>query len=142
MKPLTILRAAAWLGFVLIGWSLNLRWGADPALPTGPPAHFERPVVGAMLLGLVAAFSLSISGSVRSGRPPALWAKGLSILAAVGAAILIGWLQTRGPSTTLSGSGWLWSASGAALVLGATSAALALRNRAPVAKKPPHRKRR
>ena len=127
---------------MLVGWSLTLRWGADPALPTGPPAHFERPVVGAMLLSLIAAFCLSVSGSARNDRPPALWAKGLSILAALGAAALVAWMQSTGPSTALSGSGWMWSACGAALVLGATGTALAQRNRTLVVKKPPKRKRR
>jgi len=142
MKPLTILRAAAWLGFVLVGWSLNLRWGANPRLPVGPPAQFERPVVGALLLAFVAAFVLSVSGAVGKGRPPALWSKAIALLGSLGAASLVAWMHVRGPSTALDGSGWLWTASGAALVFGAAVGAAVQRDTTLVVKNPPKRKRR
>ncbi len=129
MRPITLLRAVAWLGLAVVAWSLNIRWGVDPNVPTGPPAQWQRHVVGAGLLALIAAVALSASG--RKGNPPSNVARGI----AVGAALLIAvlGLVVRSSATSsgfehlLQGSGYRWMFSGGGLVLGAAIGAFALR---------------
>jgi hypothetical protein len=131
MQPLTVMRAAAWLGFVVVGWSLNVRWGASVDLPSGPPAQWERLVVGATLLSLGAALALSLSG--RGGAPPSWLARGLAAAAGAGAVTIAFVLRGRaqsalgGPDSLLGGSGWTWLCAGAALVAASALATAALR---------------
>ena len=53
-KPLvvTIARAVAWIGVLIVFWSMNVQWGDDADAGKGPPIQFKRYVVGAILLGL------------------------------------------------------------------------------------------
>jgi hypothetical protein len=129
MKPITLLRALAWIAFAVVAWSLNIRWGADVRLGNGPPGQFERLVVGAMLLALVAAGALSVSG--RGGAPPRLWAKGVATGAAALALILALTVRSRaiadGFPQVLGGPGWAWLAAGATGALAAAAASFLLR---------------
>jgi hypothetical protein len=118
MNPLTLMRAAAWLGVVAVGWSLNTRWGAEEFLGNGPPATFHKHVVGALLLGLVAALAISVSR--------ARWARGLGAAAAAGAVAVALVVRARAPVTVISGSGWVWLMIGAGAVAAGAVATLAL----------------
>jgi hypothetical protein len=116
---MTIARAGAWLGAGVVAASLNARWGSERALGAGPPAHLERPVLGALLLALIVALTLSISG--RRG-PPGWLARGLLLAAGGGALSLALWVQRRGPVTALGG-GWGWLIAGVVLGLAASTIA-------------------
>ena len=128
MRVLTIFRAMAWFGVIVVFWSLNVRWGTDITLPNGPPSHSHRDVVGAGLLALIAALALSVSG--RGGNPPSWIARGV---AGVASLIIIGLVwklyhkaadQTY--SSMLGGTGWTWMAGGAGMILSAVIGTLGL----------------
>lgn len=124
-----MLRAVAWFGLAVVAWSLNIRWGVDPNVPTGPPAQWQRHVVGAGLLALIAAIAISASG--RGDTPPSNRARAI----AVGSALLIMVLALviRNSATSagfehlLQGSGFMWLFSGGGLVLGAAIGTFGLR---------------
>ncbi len=127
---LTVVRAIAWFGVVVVFWSLNVRWGTDLDVDTGPPGQWERHVVGAALLALVAAMALSVSG--RRGNPPSWLARGIALGGALSIA-LIG-LYLRHDAVTgitgadlIGGPGWTWMFSGGGFVLSAAVLALALK---------------
>lgn len=129
LRLLTVIRAAAWIGVALAAWSVNLRWGDDPAVGSGAPGRWERHVVGAALLCGVAALVLSVSG--RGGRPPAVWAKVVALATGGGAATVVLWLRSDASSSDFGhlilGPGWTWLAVGASLALAAALACLPLR---------------
>lgn len=133
MQPIVLTRVVAWLGTVAVGWSLNLRWGDDPNLPAGPPSHLERPIVGAMLLAMVAAIALSTAARG--------WvARGLALAGGAGAVAISLWARSRGPDTALGGAGWLWMMLGAAAVLAAAAGRAALKAPPARTKKPAKRR--
>lgn len=137
MKLLTLLRALAWLGVGIAGWSVNLKWGADETVGVGAPQTWERHVVGAALLCAGAALALSISG--RGGEPPRLPYRIAAVLAAglgFGVALSIYLRVTRNElyehmAAVVRGPGFAWLAAGTALCFGAAVASLALRRRDP-----------
>jgi hypothetical protein len=125
------MRAVAWIGVVVVGWSLNIRWGADEFLGNGPPVTFQKHVVGALLLGLVAALAISITQK--------LAVKGVGAAAAIGGVLIAISIRSNAPETVTSGSGWTWMTVGTALLLAGTAATLLVRPQAP---KPSSRRRR
>ncbi len=137
MRPVTVIRALLWIGVAVSWWALNLRWGADLDVGSGPPAQLERLVVGSALLVTIAALALSVSG--RGAVPPASWAKGIAVAAALAA--LGCTLMARSQAVTtrvahvLQGPGWPWMLVGAGLATGCALAAWGLR-------RPPSRQRR
>lgn len=125
------MRAVAWLGVALVGWSLNLRWGSEQYLGNGPPANYHKHVVGALLLGFLAALALSVSRK--------LPARLIAVAAALGAVAIAVVVKLRALESVTSGTGWLWMMAGAAGVALATASALAVK--APAAKpRSPHRR--
>lgn len=133
MNILTLLRALGWLGVAVAGWSVTLRWGADPAVGAGPPGTWERHVVGAMLLTAIAALAISVSG--RSGQPPRLPYRIAGVTAAglaLALALSIYLRVTRSEVFEhmvgiVDGPGFAWLATGTAMTFGATAATLLLR---------------
>lgn len=123
-------RALAWLGTTIVFWSLNLRWGTDLALPSGPPAQWHRLVVGAGLLAAVAALAISVSG--RKHTPPSWLARGIAL---AGGLLVLGiGLHLRSSAFAvgfeehlLGGQGWTWLMAGGGLVLGAVIGTLGLK---------------
>lgn len=124
------MRAAAWIGVIVVGWSLNIRWGDDEFLGNGPPATYHKHVVGAMLLAFVAALLISLSHKLPF--------KLAGCAAAVSAGILAVIIKTGAPATVTSGSGLLWMTIGAGLVVIGSGATLSLKP--PEVKKKPRRK--
>ena len=126
---LTFARAVAWFGVVVVFWSLNVRWGTDADVGAGPPGQWERQVVGAGMLALIAAISLSASG--RKGNPPSWRARAVAFAAAV-LILVIAMLLRRSAlggitgADLIDGPGWTWLLSGGGFVLGATTMTLAL----------------
>jgi len=120
------------LGPVLV---LNLlRWGDEIAAGKGPPSQWERHVVGATLLLVVAALSMTATARGKtSGAPPPPSTLALVVSAGCAAAALgiTLWLRSTALSRELGhvllGGGWLWMLSGTALALGSTSFALIVR---------------
>jgi hypothetical protein len=134
LPTLTLSRAVAWLGCIVTGWSLNVRWGSESGLGNGPPQQFERLVVGCLLLALIAAAALSwpsVRVGPRGSRAPRRGAK----LVAVAAAALVGAIAVtlRGRATSagiphvLTGAGWAWLLAGTAMILGAALLGASLR---------------
>jgi hypothetical protein len=115
VNPLSLSRGAAWLGVVLVGWSLNIRWGANEYLGNGPPATLHRHVVGALLLAGIAALALSVSRRWQ--------AQVVAAATAAGVALLVWRVHSRGPESVLGGPGWRWMAMGAVLLAAAVGAA-------------------
>ncbi|WP_428261786.1 hypothetical protein [Haliangium sp.] len=143
MRPITLFRAAAWLGVVVVSSSLLLaRWGVDPNLPIGPPALWERLVVGACLLALVSAMALSVSGRKRV--PPSWAARAVAVAAAAGVTGLGVYMRQDAlgkgfAGDMLSGQGWLWLMCGAGILTGAALGSFGLK--APRAPNKPRRRR-
>jgi hypothetical protein len=123
MRAITIFRALAWTGTMIVFGSLVLvRWGENPNLPSGPPGQWEKLVVGAGLLAVLSALAISVSGR---RRVPPSWAA--RAVAAVSAALVLGIafhlrsdaLATGFAADLLSGQGWIWLVAGGGMVLGA-----------------------
>ncbi len=142
MGAITVFRAMAWFGMVVIFWSLNVRWGTDTGVGSGPPILlWERLVVAAGMLALFAALTLSVSG--RKGNPPSWTARGIAGAAAVLIAVIA--LYMRSSATGIledagRGPGWLWLVAGGGMVLGGVLASMGLKT--PVKKGKQRRKRR
>ncbi len=141
MRAITMFRAAAWFGVAVVLGSLVLvRWGENPNLPPGPPGHWERSVVGACLLAIVAALALSVSGKKRI--PPSVAARAV---AAIAAGLVVGialWLRSQALATgfvpdLLGGQGWLWLTAGGSMLFGAAIGTFGLK-----APRPPKKARR
>jgi hypothetical protein len=128
MRILTIVRAVAWFGVVITFWSNNVLWGDDIDAGSGPPGQWQRQVVGAGCLALVAAISLSVSG--RRGNPPSVLARGIAIASAVGM-LLIGYVLRRealdGFAHLIEGPGWTWMFAGGGFVLSASVMSLGIK---------------
>jgi hypothetical protein len=128
MLILTALRAVAWFGVFIVFWSLNVRWGTDVRVDVGPPAQWQRAVVGCGLLAFIGALALSVSG--RKGNPPSWKARGV----ALGAGVLIGVIALVLRSKALAsfpdhiaGAGWTWMLAGGGFVLSAAIMSLSLK---------------
>jgi hypothetical protein len=127
MRPITVIRAIAWTAAVIAGYSLMVRWGTDPDVRSGPPAHWERQVVGAIVLAFLAAVMLMLSGSGSRQR----WlTRGLAAAFAVGTAGIALSLRSKALSSgfpdLIDGDGWSWLIGGGALSVGAAVASLLL----------------
>lgn len=145
MKMLTVSRAVAWVGAVVVWWSLNLVWGVDADAGKGPPGQWQRHVVGAGLLAFIAALSLSVSG--RQGKPPSWTARGVALAGAAGIIIIALVLRAdalRDFPHLIAGPGWTWLLAGGGFVLSATTLACGIKPPdAPAAKgSPPASKKR
>lgn len=127
MRVLTLFRAMAWFGVIVVFWSLNVRWGTDVNLPNGPPTQWHRAVVGAGLLAFIAALALSVSG--RGGNPPSWIARGVAGAASL-IIIIIAWsLYSKATGMyedMVGGTGWTWLAGGAGMVSSAVIGTLGL----------------
>lgn len=143
MRAITLLRALAWAGTaVVLGSLILVRWGEDPNLPPGPPGQWEKLVVGACLLAVVAALAISVSGRKRN--PPSWTARGVAAVS--GALVVVIALELRSEALAtgfvpdlLGGQGWTWLILGGSTVLGAALGTMGLKP-PPAPKKP--RKRR
>lgn len=127
MRMLTVVRAVAWFGVAITFWSNNVLWGNDIDTGVGPPGQWQRQVVGAGCLALIAAFALSVSG--RRGNPPSWIARGVAVASSLGV-LLIGYLLRRdalgGFPHLIEGPGWTWMFAGGGFVLAASVMALGL----------------
>lgn len=127
MRPITVIRAIAWIGVAVAGTSLMVRWGTDQAVGSGPPAQWEREVVGAALLAGIAAVLLMLPE--RAGRQR-WFTRGLAAAAAAGALWIALVLRSSALGTgftdLIAGSGWTWLMAGGALSLVAAVASLLL----------------
>ncbi len=135
---MTIIRALHWLAVLVTGWSLSLRWGDELATGKGPPQQWERHVVGATLLLLIAALAMSFTArasksakkQILAGAPSKL-ALTVSVLCGL-ASLLVGFALRsaaveRGLPHVLLGQGWLVMLAGASLSLASSSGALLFR---------------
>lgn len=141
MRAITVFRALAWAGAMIVWGSLILvRWGENPNLPSGPPGQWEEMVVAAGLLATLAALAISVSGRKRV--PPSWGARAVSAACAV---VIVGlaWymrsdaLATGFAANLLTGQGWTWLFAGGGMVLGAAAGTFGLK--APPA---PHKQRK
>jgi hypothetical protein len=131
MRVITIFRAMAWFGVIVVFWSLNIRWGTDVNLPNGPPRPWHTTVVGAGLLAFIAALALSVSG--RGGKAPHWIARAIAGLAAAGI-LFIAWSLYREAHSgaigndvdAVAGTGWTWLLAGGGMVSSAAIGALGL----------------
>lgn len=143
MRPITLFRALAWAGTMVVWSSLVLvRWGENPNLPAGPPGQWEKLVVGAGLLATLAALAISVSGRKRV--PPGPVARGLSFASAAVVLYIAYHLRSDALATgfapdLLGGQGWIWLVAGGVMVLGAAAGTFALRPPASHRKQRKHR---
>lgn len=141
MRAITLFRALAWTGTIIVFSSLVLvRWGENPNLPAGPPGQWEKLVVGAGLLATLAALAISVSGRKRV--PPSWVARAVSFISA-GLVLFIAFylrsdaLATGFAADLLSGQGWTWLLAGGGMVFGAAVGTFGLTPPAP-----PHKQRK
>ena len=138
LRPITVIRAILWVAIVVTAWSLGVPWGDEVAVGKGPPSQYERHVVGAALLLLVAAFTMM--RTARKNEKPGGIALAIACLASLAALALA--LDVRSTALdkeqghVLLGGGWLWMSAGACTAFGAVVSAFTLRFRpAKVSKK-------
>lgn len=128
MQLLTLFRGMAWFGVLVVFWSLNVRWGTDINLPSGPPSRWHRAVVGTGLLSFIAAFCLSVSG--RKGAPPSWIARGIAGGAAL-ISLIIAWsLYSKAEgiyADWIAGTGWTWMVAGCGMITGAVIGSMGLK---------------
>ncbi len=137
LRPITVIRAIQWLAIVVTGWSLSVPWGDEIAVGKGPPSQWERHVVGAVLLLLLAA--LTMTRTARKNEKPSGIALGIAGAASLGAIALALDLRStalaREQGHVLLGGGWLWMSAGACMAFGSVVSAFTLRFRpAPISK--------
>lgn len=127
MRPITAIRAVAWIAAVIAGYSLAVRWGTDPDVRSGPPAHWERHVVGAVVLAFFAAVLLMFS---KAGGRQAWLTRGLAAAAAMGTVGIALSLRSTAHSTgfpdLVDGPGWTWLVAGGAVATIAAAVSLLL----------------
>jgi len=110
---------------------MSVPWGIDPSVGNGPPNQWERHVVGAALLLLVAALAVTLTA--RKVEKPGGLALAIAGLASLGALALA--LDVRSTSLdnqqghALLGGGWLWMCAGGCTAIGAVVSAFTLRFR-------------
>lgn len=128
MRPLTLIRAVAWLGVLIAGWSLNVKWGTEAAVGNGPPGHWERQVVGAVLLVAIGAVILMAMG--RRGAAPGWLARGLATVLSLGGVLISVFLRqsanNSGFTDLIAGPGWTWLFAGCGLTVAACLGGLLL----------------
>src|SRR5690606_37716167 len=101
LRAMTFIRGIQWIAVVVTGWSLSLRWGDEIAAGKGPPSQWERHVVGATLLLVIAAISMTATGRGKTSgeaAAPSTLALAVSALCGAGALGIALWLR----STALS----------------------------------------
>lgn len=143
MLPAQVVRALSVVAVALTGWSLNVRWGAGN-VRGGTPMQWERMVVGATLLAVIAAVLVWLAsrpGARRTGMRAA------AVVAALGPAIIAAYVRYQAIAQDLpnlvAGAGWTWLAAGAGLGLVAAAGTFAVQAEAgkPVSQKSPARRR-
>jgi amino acid transporter len=141
MRPATIVRAVALIGMFVAGWSMMVRWGD---IGKGPPAQWERQVVGAIVLCFVAVVALAAMGTAGTRRSAI--ARGVAVVAALGAVGLAFLLRKDAADNQfhhlLAGPGWTWLVAGAGFCLAAAVGALSFRRDEKPAGKPTDKARR
>lgn len=125
MRPITAIRAVAWIAAVIAGYSLLVRWGTDADVRSGPPGQWERQAVGAMVLAFLAAAAQMVSGAGTRKR----WlVRGIAAACAVGTVGIALSLRSKAHETNfpdlVDGPGWTWLIGGGALATAAAVAAL------------------
>ncbi len=131
LRPITAIRAILWLSIVVTAWSMSQPWGDEISVGKGPPNQWERHVVGAALLLLLSA--LSITFTARKVEKPGGVALAIAGLASLGALALALDLRSgaldKQQGHVLLGGGWLWMCAGACTSFGAVVSAFTLRFR-------------
>lgn len=127
LQAITPIRAAAWIAVVVAGWSLNIRWGLETTVRAAAPPQFERHIVGAALLALLAAAILMFASPRRKSARTAAF---LALLLGAGSHAIAWWIRAlaseQGHPQLTEGSGWTWLFTGTALSAAAGGAALIL----------------
>ena len=141
MRSITVFRGFAFAGVLIAGATMVMTWGDGEI--KGPPAQWERQVVGAILLlaiALVALWSMGPAGTRR-----ATIARGVAVACSAGGVALALVMRqdalASGFAGLLSGYGWSWFLAGNGLCLGASVGSLSLRPEKEVSRKIPARKR-
>jgi hypothetical protein len=110
---------------------MSVPWGDEASVGNGPPNQWERHVVGAALLLLVAAFTMT--RTARKDEKPGGVALAIAGLATLGALALALDLRStaldKQQGHVLLGGGWLWMCAGASAAFGAVVSAFTLRFR-------------
>ncbi len=122
MRTMMLARGIAWVGAVVTWWSLNVVWGTDLDAGKGPPGQWQRQVVGAGLLALIAAVTITATG--RGGKLPGKVARGVALAASLGVALIVYLLRRSGLASfphLLAGAGWTWLLAGGGFLLAATT---------------------
>jgi hypothetical protein len=121
-----LVRAASLVGAALAGWSNNVQWGTG-AVRGGPPAQWERHVVGAALL--VALAALAVWLGTRPGGSRLILRAAASGFALAALAIAFH-LKSRAESLRLfnliDGPGWTWLVAGGGTALAAALGSFAV----------------
>ncbi len=129
LRPITVIRAVQVVSVVVTSWSSAMPWGDETGIGKGPPAQYERHLVGAALLLGIAAVAMFATArkSDKPGRA-ALAVSGLACAGAIALALVVrsAAIDAQIPHV-LVGGGWMWMAAGASMSLGAVASALALR---------------
>jgi hypothetical protein len=112
-----LVRAASLIGVALAGWSNNVQWGTG-SVRGGPPAQWERHVVGAALLVVLAALAVWLGTKPGASR---LIVRGAAVGFALGGLAVAFYLKSRAESlrllTLIDGPGWTWLVAGAGTAL-------------------------
>ena len=122
MRTMILARGIAWVGAVVTWWSLNVVWGTDIDAGKGPPGQWQRQVVGAGLLALIAAVTITATG--RGGKSPGKVARGVALAASLSVALIVYLLRRAGLASfphLLAGAGWTWLLAGGGFLLAATT---------------------
>lgn len=122
MRTMMLARGIAWVGAVVTWWSLNVVWGTDIDAGKGPPGQWQRQVVGAGLLALIVAVTITATG--RGGKLPGKVARGVALAGSLGVALIVYLLRRDGLASfphLLAGAGWTWLLAGGGFLLAATT---------------------
>ncbi len=129
LRPITVIRAVHWAAIAVTGWSLSLPWGDELAVGKGPPSQWERHIVGAALLLLIAALAMSFTGKKDS--KPTTRAILIAALGSLGAMALAMSIRQHSiadeQAHVLLGGGWMWMVAGTCMAVGAVASAATLR---------------
>jgi uncharacterized membrane-anchored protein len=127
MRPITIIRGIAWIGVAVAATALMVRWGTDDAVRSGPPSHWEREVVGGLVLAAIAAVLLMFGGAESRQR---WFTRGIAAAAAAATVWIALSLRSSALVTgfpdLIAGPGWTWLMAGGAVTLGAAVLSLLL----------------